>query len=101
MTKLKINSLKNFLGIHNLLLKEYWEIKMHINKTDEDIIRDRARKDILKFMNQSLWIKIKRERRRRILMEWNESNMNDKKSKYTFTAIACIVHFTFLLLYFS
>jgi hypothetical protein len=27
---------------------------MHINKTDEDIIRDRARKDILKFMNQSL-----------------------------------------------
>jgi hypothetical protein len=27
---------------------------MHIDKTDEDIIRDRARKDILKFMNQSL-----------------------------------------------
>jgi hypothetical protein len=27
---------------------------MHIDKTDDDLVREKARKDILKFMNQSL-----------------------------------------------
>jgi hypothetical protein len=27
---------------------------MHIDKSEEDLVRDKARKDILKFMNQSL-----------------------------------------------
>jgi hypothetical protein len=29
-------------------------IRMHIDKTEDDLVRDKARKDILKFMNQSL-----------------------------------------------
>jgi hypothetical protein len=27
---------------------------MHIDKTDDDLVREKARKDLLKFMNQSL-----------------------------------------------
>jgi hypothetical protein len=30
------------------------KIKMHINKTEDDLVREKARKDLLKFMNQSL-----------------------------------------------
>ena len=30
------------------------KIKMHIDKTDDDLVRERARKEMLKFMNQSL-----------------------------------------------
>jgi len=30
------------------------KIKMHIEKSEEDIARDKARKNLLKFMNDSL-----------------------------------------------
>jgi hypothetical protein len=30
------------------------KIKMHIDKTNDDLVREKARKDLLKFMNQSL-----------------------------------------------
>jgi len=30
------------------------KIKMHIDKTADDLVRDKARKEMLKFMNQSL-----------------------------------------------
>ena len=30
------------------------KIKMHIDKTEDDLVREKARKDLLKFMNQSL-----------------------------------------------
>ena len=30
------------------------KIKMHIDKTDDDLVRERARKEMLKFMNQSV-----------------------------------------------
>jgi hypothetical protein len=30
------------------------KIKMHIEKTQDDLIREKARKDILKFMNSSV-----------------------------------------------
>jgi hypothetical protein len=29
-------------------------IKMHIDKTEEDLVREKARKEMLKFMNSSL-----------------------------------------------
>jgi hypothetical protein len=30
------------------------KIKMHIEKTDEDLVREKQRKELLKFMNSSL-----------------------------------------------
>jgi len=30
------------------------KIKMHIDKTDDDIVREKARKEMLKFMNSAL-----------------------------------------------